>query len=417
MRIELICTGDELTTGLTVDTNSAFSLSKLFHELGQKAERVTVVGDDRDVICGALRAASERSDVVLVCGGLGPTTDDLTAECAANVGNVPLVENAEVMERMRQRFAKHNIELTPNNVRQARVPADAEVVVNPVGTAPMFIQRIGQATFFYLPGVPREYKHLVEHEVLPRLRAMLEREPGRVYRAFRLLKTVGLPESHLDARVAPLAKVHPKVVFGFRTHAPENHLKLMAEGHTQAEADEALRAAEGAARQVLAQWLFGADDASFAQSVGALLRSQQLTLALAESLTGGMAAELLTDAAGASEYFVGSAVTYQDRLKHQWAGVAEETLARHGAVSEPVAREMAEGIRRATGAQIGLSATGYAGPGGGTDENPVGTFFCALADGRRTVCEKRRVAGDRHRVRQFAAHHLLDLLRRHLTET
>jgi nicotinamide-nucleotide amidase len=413
VRIEVLCTGDELLTGLTTDTNSPFFMGKLFN-LGEQVTQLQIVGDVRDEIIGALKAASARADAVLVSGGLGPTADDLTAESAAAAVGVALVEDEATLRSLKERFARRNIALTPNNARQALVPRGAEVVPNPVGTAPMFILRIGQCTLFFVPGVPREYQALVTGEVLPRLAKMIERQPERIFRAARLLKTVGLPESHLDAKVAPLAKAHPKVKFGFRTHGAENHLKLLAEAANQTEADQALAEVEQACRRILEPRVFGADDDSFAAVIGQLLRERGETVAVAESCTGGMIGTMLSTPPGASAYFLGSAVTYANPMKEQWAGVSHATLEAHGAVSEKAAREMAEGVRARSRATYGLAVTGIAGPTGGSEEKPVGTVWYALATEGSTYSDRQALFGDRDRIRLFAAYHALDVLRLHL---
>jgi len=413
VNIEVVCTGDELLSGLTTDTNSPYFMSKLF-ELGEMVSRSQTVGDVREDIIAALKAVNGRANAVLVSGGLGPTADDLTAECAAAAAGVRLVEDPAVLESLRARFAKRQLPLTPNNARQALVPEGAEVVHNRFGTAPMFIQRVGRCTLFFVPGVPREYKALVDAEVLPRLAKMIEGQPNRIFRAARLLKTVGIFESHLDAAVKPLAKAHPKVKFGFRTHAPENHLKLLAEASSQSEANEALAKADRACREVLGPFLFGADQDSFPAVVGALLRDRKETVALAESCTGGLASQLLTTPPGASAYAIGSAVTYSNEMKTKWLGITEQMLAAHGAVSEEVARAMAEAVRRRCESTYGISITGIAGPSGGTEQKPVGTVFLALASADGTECQRQHFLGDRERIRQFAAYHALDMLRRRL---
>jgi nicotinamide-nucleotide amidase len=414
MRVELLCTGDELVTGLITDTNSTWFEARLF-ELGVKVERVQLVGDVRPDITRALLDAAGRADVVLVSGGLGPTMDDFTLECAAAAAGVPLVESPQVLEWLRERYAKHHMPMNPGALRMARVPQGAEVVRNPAGSAPMVILRLGRCGFFFVPGVPREYRALAEGEVLPRIRAALERDPERVYRAFRLLRTVGIPESQLDAKVAPLVPQHPRVVFGFRTHAPENHLKLMATAPTQAEADAALSAAEAACRELLGAAIFGADDEAYAQVLARLLTQAGATLATAESCTGGLISQQLTSVSGSSAFFIGGAVSYSEKMKRAWAGVPAEVLARHTAVSRETAVAMAEGVRAACGTTYGLSVTGYAGPTGGTPEEPVGTVYCALAaEGSPTRCERLSIAGDRDRVRLFAATSALELLRQHL---
>jgi nicotinamide-nucleotide amidase len=414
MRVELLCTGDELVTGLITDTNSPWFEARLF-ELGVKVERITLVGDVRPDITQALLESASRADVVLVSGGLGPTMDDFTLECAAAAAGVALVEDPQVLEWLRERYAKRNMQLNPGALRMARVPQGVEVVRNPEGSAPMVILRLGRARLFFVPGVPREYKALAEGEVLPRIRAALEHDPERVYRAFRLLRTVGIPESQLDARVAPLVPQHPKVVFGFRTHAPENHLKLMATASTQAEADAALAAVEADSRRLLGTAVFGADEEEYAGVLARLLTKAGATLATAESCTGGLIAQQLTAVPGASNFFIGGVASYSEKMKMAWVGVPSEVLARHTAVSRETAVAMAEGVRTACGTTYGLSVTGYAGPTGGTPEDPVGTVYCALAtEGQPTRCERFLIMGDRDRVRLFAAIYALELLRQRL---
>lgn len=414
MHVELLCTGDELVTGLTPDTNSPYLEARLF-ELGVKVARGVLVGDVREDITRALKEAASRSDAVIVSGGLGPTADDFTAECAAVAAGVPLVEDAGVLRFLRERAEKRGRTLTPNVARMALVPQGAEVVLNPVGAAPLFAVRLGSCQLFFLPGVPREYRALVDGEVVPRLRAALEQRAERIHRAFRLLRTVGVPESVLDVRVAPLARAHPRVVFGFRTHAPENQLKLMAEAPSQAEAEAALAAAEAACRQELGRAVYGADGDSYAGVLARLLTEARATVALAESCTGGLIASQLTAIPGSSGFLIGGAVVYSERMKTAWAGVPTELLERHGAVSRPVVVAMAEGIRAACGTTFGLSVTGFAGPAGGTPEEPVGTVYCALAvAGGPTRCERLSIPGDRDLVRLFAASATLELLREHL---
>jgi nicotinamide-nucleotide amidase len=279
VRIETICTGDELLTGLTSDTNSLFFQERLLDTTGLTVRRSVIVGDDHDDIVEALNAAAARADIVLVSGGLGPTADDITAQCAADAAGVRLIENEQVMMHLEARFARRGIVLTPNNKRQARVPEGAEVVLNEEGAAPLFVQQRGACTLFFVPGVPREYQHLVERFVVPRIAARAH----STTRVLRVLKTVNLPESHLDARMAPIAPRHPRVTFGYRTHLPENHLKLLASGGTREEALSALSAAEREAREALGDHCFGADGETLPSVVLALLRARGARLALAES--------------------------------------------------------------------------------------------------------------------------------------
>lgn len=412
MRIETVCTGDELLTGLTADTNSTFFQTLLLEKAALQVRRSVIVPDVREDIIEALNAAAARCDAVLVSGGLGPTADDLTAECAAEAAGVELIEDAAALAHLEERYKVRNFKVTPNNRRQARVPAGAEVVLNAEGSAPLFIQRRGTCTLFFVPGVPREYRHLVQTQVLPRLIA-LSGGP-RSFNSLRVLKTVGLAESHLDEKVRPLFEKHPRVTFGFRTQAPENHLKLMGQAPTLAEAEAAVADAERASREVLGAYVFGSGDDSLAGAVLLKLRAARATLSLAESCTGGLVGAMFTEVPGASDVFIGGATTYTEHTKSLFAHVPPRLLEKHSAVSEPVARSMATGIRRATGSAWGLAVTGYAGPSGGDVTNPVGTVFVAASREGLEVCERHQFHGDRARVRTFAAASLIDLLRRTL---
>lgn len=407
----MLCTGDELLSGLTADTNSSFFAERVF-ELGQKLERIQIVGDRRESIVAALRELSRRADVALVSGGLGPTLDDLTAECAAEAAGVPLLEDPQVLAGLRARFEKRGLRFTPNNARQARFPAGSVVIPNPVGTAPMFVQTLGACTCFYVPGVPREFKALVESEVLPRIRERLSQEVGRVFRVARLLKTVGLPESHLDALMASLVPVHPDVEWAFRTQAPENHVKLTARGPTQEAARKALAPAEEAASSLLGPFLFGKDSDSLAGVVVRELGQRGETVAVAESCTGGLLSGELTSVPGASHCFVGAKVPYVERLKVAWAAVGRTLLEEKGAVSGEVASALAAGVRTDAPADWGVGITGFAGPSGGTPEDPVGTVYCAVSRARGTFVRRFRFGDDRERVRRFAVAMGLDMLRR-----
>ncbi len=411
MRIETLCTGDELLTGLTSDTNSRFFQTLLLEQCGLTVRRSTVVGDVRDDLIEVLNTLAARCDVVLVSGGLGPTTDDITIESACAAAQVAIVEDERVMEHIRARFEKRGIALTENNRRQARIPEGSEVVLNDEGSAPLIIQRRGSCTFFFVPGVPREYRHLVATFVVPRLAALAKRTSVT---KLRVLKTMGVPESHLDAKVQPLLARHPNVTFGYRTHAPENHLKLLVTGSDEGSVLATLATAERDAREVLGASIFGVDDDTLAKVVGARLVERGLSLAVAESCTGGLISAACTEVSGASTWFPGGAATYAASAKTIWAHVPASIIEAHGVVSEEVARAMATGVRTVLSASCGLSVTGYAGPTGGDEVNPVGTVFIGVATPERVFVEKHRFGGDRARVRLFAAATALDALRRAL---
>ncbi len=411
MRIETLCTGDELLTGLTADTNSTFFQRELLERCGLTVSRSTVVGDVEAELVEAFRSLAARCDVVLVSGGLGPTTDDITVACAAKAFGLEVVEAPSVLEHIRKRFEARRVQLTENNRLQARVPKGSEVELNTEGSAPLIVTRHGRCTFFFVPGVPREYRHLVGSFVVPRLAAMTTRtEVTRL----RVLKTMGIPESHLDMRIRPILSNHPQVTFGYRTHAPENHLKLLVTAPDDASAQKALAAAETDARAILGDAIFGVDDERLPQVLGEALLARKLTLAVAESCTGGLISAACTEISGASEWFLGGAATYAVSAKSIWAGVDPQLVARHGVVSSEVATAMAEGVRSVLGSGCGLSVTGYAGPTGGDEANPVGTVFIGVATPSTTDVERHHFGGDRSRVRSFAAATALDALRRRL---
>ncbi len=292
MRIEALCTGDELLTGVTTDTNSTWFQERLLLH-GEQVARTTVVGDVREEILEALRTLSARADVVLVSGGLGPTVGRPDRR---GRGRRPRAcGSCSTRARWRDcetRFARRGLTVTENNIKQVMVPEGAEVVLNPAGSAPMFVLRLGKAVLFFVPGVPREYRALVDDGRAPGASTRCRAERGETgFRALRLLKTVFLPESHLDARVRPLLPTHPRVTFGFRTHFPENHLKLMAEGRTEVEAREVLEAggrrcapAAGGATSS------GSDDETMAGVVGQQLRDRARRLPWPRAAPAGASA-------------------------------------------------------------------------------------------------------------------------------
>jgi nicotinamide-nucleotide amidase len=402
--VEILSTGDELLTGQVVDTNSAWLMDRLW-ELGVMVRRKTLVGDDRQDLAAALAETTGRADVVVMSGGLGPTEDDLTAECVAAAMGVPLEEDAASLAAIRARFEKIGRVMTPNNAKQARFPRGAAILPNRWGTAPGFVAQVGRAELFCLPGVPVEYKGLCEEAVLPRI----ARRAG-VTVAARLVKLIGIPESHADQAMRPVmdAPEHRDVRFGYRAHWPEIHVKWSVPGPD----------AEARAARILAQvrGIFG--DAIFAegkQELAALVVERLVArgerLALAESCTGGLVSEMVTRVAGASNAFELGIVAYANATKTALLEVPEDVLALHGAVSEPVARALADGARRRAGATWGIGLTGIAGPSGGTPEKPVGTVHMAIAGPQGTRAWMKKFFGDRERVRKTAAYDVLNQLR------
>ena len=406
--VEFIVTGDEVMRGLIADTNTALTASRL-HPLGLALRRTTVVGDRGDDIRRALLETSVRADFCIVSGGLGPTSDDLTAACAAQAAGVPMKRHEPWIDHLHQRWAKirPNEALPQNNLRQADLPESAEVLGNPDGSAPAFALRIERCLFFFLPGVPRDYHRIVQELVIPRL---LQATGNNVLRS-RILHCFGVTESRLDEMVAGIREAHPEVRFGFRTKFPENHLTLVALAPEAAAAETNLARVEMLCREALGDFVYGQDGVTFGQAVGEQLAARGETICCAESCTGGLLTQLLTEVAGSSRWTLGAFVTYSYELKESALGVPHELLQQHGAVSEPVARAMAEGARSRSGATWSLAITGIAGPDGGTPDKPVGTVWLALCGPSGTSALAKKFRGDRGQVRMQSAFSALQLLR------
>ncbi len=402
--VEILSTGDELLTGQIVDTNSVWLMDRLW-DLGVMVRRKTLVGDDRADLLAALAETTGRADVVVMSGGLGPTEDDLTAECVAAALGVPLVEDAASLEAIRRRFEKIGRAMTPNNAKQARFPRGASILPNRFGTAPGFRVTLGRAELVCLPGVPVEYRGLCEEVVLPRLAARVGDVP-----AARLVKLFGVPESHADQAMRPVmdAPENAGVRFGYRAHWPEIHVKWSVPGPAAGErADRILEVVRG----IFGDRIFATGKEELAPLVVERLAARGERVAVAESCTGGLLAELLTAVPGASAVFDLGVVAYANAMKTALVGVPEALLGARGAVSEPVARALAEGARARAGAAWGVGITGIAGPTGGTPEKPVGTVHLAIAGAHGTTAWERHHFGDRDRVRRTAAYDALNQLR------
>ncbi len=406
MSCAVLTIGTELTRGELTNTNASW-LSRRLTELGFEVLEQAVVDDQRERVVAALLRLTHAHDLVLVTGGLGPTTDDLTSECAALALGVALVRDAGALEHIRARFARLGRPMSPTNDKQADFPEGADILANPVGSAPGFAIALGRGHAYFMPGVPREMMRMFDEEIAPRVGSRAARDTCQVS-----LRTFGLPESAIGERLDGIERAHPGVTLGYRAHFPEVEVKVHARGADQDAARLLCDTAATEVRERLGDAIWGEGDETFAQVVARGFVDRGLTLALAESCTGGLVAHLLTREAGASAYLLAGAVTYANSAKVTFADVSPDTLAAHGAVSAEVAKEMAEGIRARAGADVGLSITGVAGPGGGSIEKPVGTVYLAVATARGATTFHRFFASDRGFVQQYAAHCALDLLRR-----
>ena len=395
--------------GEIVDSNKAFLSDRLLSLDIETHYHASVRDVPADMI-DAFRRAAERSDVVLVSGGLGPTRDDLTAESLAQAFGREMRLDDAALAGIRAFFASAGREMTENNASQAWFPDGAEVLANPIGTAPGFMLDLKTALFFCMPGVPREMMRMMDEQVLPRVAARLS--GAGVVRA-RLLRTFGIGESSLDAELADVA-ASGDVVLGFRTSFPDNYLRPVARAPSAAQADALLDRVCAAIRARLGPLVYGEGEETLEQVVGRLLRERGLRVAVAESCTGGLIAGKLTDVPGSSDYFSGGVVAYADDAKRALLGVPEALLAEHGAVSDPVARAMAEGARARFATDLAVATTGISGPGGGSEAKPVGLVHIALADHRGTHSDHFVFPLDRTRHRQLTTQVALDWIRRRL---
>lgn len=413
MIAEIIAVGSELLTPFRQDTNSLYLTEKL-NDLGVEVAYKTIVGDDQKAILRVAATALSRADILLFSGGLGPTEDDLTREAVAQALSLQLRRDPTILEAIERRFAEHGWKMSPNNVKQADVIAGATVLHNANGTAPgQWISGRSdgkEKIIVLLPGPPHELKALFENAVLERLRSKVPKEIV----GSRVLKITGIGESACDARVAPIYKKFAdidttilaapgEIQLHLRTHAASNEV-------ANAHLDELVSQLEAE----LGDHVYSDNGDSLEQIVSYFLQMRNATLSVAESCTGGLLAERLTSISGSSRYFIGGAIVYSNELKVKLADVPQDLLDVYGAVSGPVAKALAEGIRKRCGTTLGLGITGVAGPTGGTAEKPVGLVFHALASENGTEVIKKNFPGDRTRIRWFASQQALDMVRRKL---
>jgi competence/damage-inducible protein CinA-like protein len=411
MDAEIIAVGSELLTPFRQDSNSLYLTAKL-NSLGIEVRYKTIVGDDHVRLGEIFRNALERSELIILTGGLGPTEDDINREVIAEVLDRPLRMLPEARKAMEERFARLGRTMSENNLRQAMLPDGAESLPNRQGTAPgIWIDHDG-VRIVLLPGPPREMEAMFAAECLPRLSrlAATQRIVTRVY------KVIGLPESEVDQRIAPIYNQYGNPVTTILAVSGTIEVHLRAHAATEREAEMLLSALGDKIETILGDHIYSMQGETLEEVVGMYLVMKQKTLATAESCTGGLLSERLTRVPGSSNFFRGGAVSYSNDLKTRWLGVPAKLIEEQGAVSKPVAQAMAEGVRARTAASVGIGITGIAGPGGGTPEKPVGLVFIALADERGTQVREFRFPGDRERVRLWSTNAALEMIRRRVRD-
>jgi nicotinamide-nucleotide amidase len=413
MKCEIIAVGSELLTPFRQDTNSLYLTEKL-NEIGVAVAFKTIVGDRRRDLVSAVRTALGRADIVTVMGGLGPTEDDLSREAVAEALGVSIRRDPQLVVALAARFAERRILMTDNNLKQADIIEGAKVIPNVNGSASglwLDTKFAGHRKLIMLvPGPPSECKPLFADECIPRLRQVL---PVR-HIAKRVLKATMIPESTADALLAPIYTTYTDVETTILAGNAEIQLQLFCAKPSLEAAQQRVDELASRLEEALDSHLFASSDEKLEQIVLYYLELKQETLAVAESCTGGLLSQRITSISGSSRSFLGGAVVYSNELKTDFAGVPAQLIETHGAVSAEVAEAMAQGIRRRVGSTIGVGVTGIAGPGGGTEEKPVGLVYIAISYGNKTESRECNFRGDRDRIRLWASQQALDMVRRKL---
>jgi nicotinamide-nucleotide amidase len=409
---EIIAVGSELLTPTKTDTNSLWLTEKL-NEVGVEVRLKTVVGDDRARLEETIRDALRRSNIVISTGGLGPTEDDITREVSAKAVGGELVFHEDLVEELRERFRRWGREMPEINKRQAYVIEGAKILPNPNGSAVGMSVEFGEKFFVVLPGPPRELKPMFEAYVLP----TLKKSAGEIVVRRRILRVAGMGESAVDEAIAPIYKSFETVETSILFNRSEIEVHLAAKAKTEKEAETVLDELSAKIVGRLGVAVFARNGELMEEIVGVLLTENKKTLAVAESCTGGLIGERLTDVSGASGYFTEGAVVYSNEAKMRTLGVAAEIIERFGAVSAACADAMAKGMRERAKTDYAISVTGIAGPEGGSEEKPVGTVFIGYADARETKSIKITLPGDRYLIRWRASSAALDYLRRQILKS
>ena len=394
MKTGILTIGNELMNGRTVDTNSSF-IAREVNQQGWHVEAIMSVGDDFKAIKNRLNYLLPLTDAVICTGGLGPTADDITTAAIAQAFDLPLYTDESVLHGIKERFAKYNLRWIENNAKQAMFPQGAEIIANPVGTAAGFVLNIKGKLIFVIPGIPAETKRMLPEGVIPVLRRYFPQ--NEQYSAKQTIKTFGLSEAAVDDALKEIDFYSLGVIIGFYPVFPENHLVLISRRKTLKETQDKLKMARDEITKRLKKYIFHYGEETLEEIVAALLIEKKMTLAVAESCTGGLISNRLTNIAGSSAFFERGIVTYSNAAKIKLLGVPADVIEKYGAVSVETARLMAEGIRKIAGTDLGLSATGIAGPTGGSIDKPVGTVYLALSDSLQTICAHHVFRWDRKR--------------------
>lgn len=409
MKTEIIVIGNELISGKTRDLNGWYASGRLLSN-GIEVSEIRTVGDDYKNLSSVLKTAADRSDFIIVTGGLGPTEDDLTTETASKTFGRPLILYHDILDNIREFTRKAGMEPSPSLERLAWLPEGAKILDQKKQMCGFSLLE-GKSVLYFLPGVPEQMRELLDRSVIPDIFRIFT--PKSLLKQ-RLIKVYGIRESDIADAFKGLSKECPGVMFGFYPSFPENHINITARGDKDERANKMLDSAEEKVKEILGSYVFATKDISMEAVVGELLMGRKKTISVAESCTGGLIGHRITAVPGSSVYFERGVIVYSNRSKMEMLGVRQNTLERYGAVSYETSKEMAEGIRRISGTDMGLAVTGIAGPSGGEKNKPVGTVFIGLSAGNEIFSSQYLFSGTREKIKISTSEMALDWIRRYM---
>ena len=410
MKAEIVSIGSEILRGKIVDTNANFIAQKLA-ELSIDLSYISAVGDNQKMLLSLLKKALSRSDLIITTGGLGPTEDDITYPVIAETLHLKLIKSPEAEKNLKRILHSIKIKLSPSNLKQAYLPEGAKVIINKYGTAPAMILEKDNKIISSFPGVPYEMKKLIEENLIPYLK---EKFPPSLIKKSKTLKITGLGESSVNELIRNYINEQTNFSFGIYANPEDIQIQITTQAPTEKEVDQLLQFSANQLTKILGSYVYGTDQQSLEEVMGNLLKAKNIKVAVAESCTGGMLGEMITNIPGSSEYFQGGVISYNAKIKEELLKVPPEIIKKYGEVSEQVARLMAEGVRKCCYSDIGISITGISGPGGATEKKQVGLVYMALANGKKILIQKHQLFGNRQQIRLRASRRALNLLRMYL---
>jgi nicotinamide-nucleotide amidase len=412
MKTEIISIGSEILRGQITDTNANFIAKKLV-ELGIDLEHISAAGDNPKSLLSTLKLAFQRSDLIITTGGLGPTEDDITYQTIARALNLKLIKYPEAEENLKRILHKIKIKVSPSNLKQVYLPEGAKIIINQYGTAPAMILEKDNKIICSFPGVPHEMKNLIEKNLIPYLK---EKFPPSIIKKSKILKVTGLGESSVNDLIRDYINKQTNFSFGIYANPEDIQVQVTTGAPSEKKVEKLLQSSVNQLTKILGNYVYGIDEETIEEVVGKLLKTKKLTVAVAESCTGGMLGEMITRIPGSSEYFQGGVISYSAKVKEDLLKVPLEVIKKYGEVSEEVARLMAEGVRINCHSDIGISITGIAGPGGATEKKKVGLVYMALSDGKKIITQKHQLFRNRQLIRIRACRRALNMLRIYLME-